>query len=203
MSTERRRFGDLPRVFVTDGGGQPTRSSAVLGVGALLRDIDLIAVVERSANRDAVQAIDLDSVRGLTPDEAAVDFVLDTLGIGIVMSRRPAIAARASARGGLGLLHALAFDSTGLGRSLGPEPLPEGIGTVISPGPVLCHMRPSEIERLPRPILAYGLLTTAAEAMACLDLAEGVIVRQDVADALAATLGHPGRNSLTTIAVGE
>lgn len=190
MWTDQRRSGALPRVLVTDGGGAPVRPPAGFEVGVLLRDIDLAAAVERSASQEAILAVDLDSVRGMSSDEAAVDFVIDTLGIGIVMSRRPANVARASARGGLGLLHALAFDSTGLSRSLGSTPLPAGVGVVISPGPVLCHMRESELERLPRPVLAYGLLTRVDDAQACLALADSVIVRQDVADALAATLPH-------------
>lgn len=192
----------LPRVLIADGGGSPVRLPAGIDAGVLLRDIDLIAVIERSANREAVLAIDLDSVRGMSSDEAAADFVLDTLGIGIVMTRRLHVAARASARGGIGLLHVLAFDSTGMSRSLGTTQ-PAGVGTVISPGLVLCHLRPSERAELARPIVAYGLLTSADEAIACLEFADSVVLRQDVADALAATVAHPSRNSLTTIAIGE
>jgi glycerol-3-phosphate responsive antiterminator len=192
----------LPRVLVADGGLAPVRLPPQLGAGILLREIDLVAVVERAANRDAPLAIDLDSVRGIESDEAAADFVLDSLGIGVVMTRRAHVAARVTARGGLGLLHALAFDSTGVRRSLEAAPLGAGVGTVISPGLVLCHMHASERDRLARPIVAYGLIMRATDALACLELAESVVLRQDVAAELARQ-AQSDRRPLTTFAAGE
>lgn len=196
----------LPRVLIVDGGGAPIRLPRMLRAGVLLRDIDLASVVQRAANGEGVLAIDLDSVRGMASDEAAADFAMGTLGIGIVMTRRAHVATHVAERGGLGLLHALAFDSTGLTRALeGSSPI-AGVGTVVSPGAVLPHMRPSELEQLARPIVAYGLLTRPADALDCLELADCVVLRQDVADALAATaedFTQPARNPLTTIGSEE
>lgn len=192
----------LPRILIADGGGRPVRLPPGLPCGVLLRDIDLTVVIERAANRDADLAIDLDSVRGLNADQAAVDFVMDTLDIRIVLTRRPRVAAHAAGRGGLGLIHAHAFDSTGVHRSLAAAPMMPGIGTVISPAAVLCHMRTTERAALRRPIVGYGLLTDAGEARDCLDLAEAIVVRQDVADALAASFSSP-RQTLTPVAIGE
>lgn len=196
----------LPRVLIADDGGAPIRVPPMLRAGILLRDIDIAAVVRRAASDDAVIVIDLDSVRGMASDEAAADFVIDTLGVRIVMTRRAHVAAHVASRGGLGLLHALAFDSTGLMRALeGSAPGP-GVGTVVSPGAVLPHMRPSELEELARPIVAYGLLTRPADALDCLELAECVVLRQDVADELAAIARdstQPVRNLLTTVAAEE
>jgi glycerol-3-phosphate responsive antiterminator len=196
----------LPRVLIADDGAAPIRVPPMLRAGSLLRDIDIAAVVRRAASDDGVIVIDLDSVRGMASDEAAADFVIDTLGVRIVMTRRAHVAAHVASRGGLGLLHALAFDSTGLMRALdGSAPRP-GVGTVVSPGAVLPHMRPSELEELARPIVAYGLLTRGADALDCLELAECVVLRQDVADELAAVARgstHPVRNLLTTVAAEE
>lgn len=196
----------LPRVLIADDGGEPIRVPQMLRAGILLRDIDIAAVVRRAASDDSAIVIDLDSVRGMASDEAAADFVIDTLGVRIVMTRRAHVAAHVGSRGGLGLLHAFAFDSTGLTRALdGSPPLP-GVGTVVSPGAVLPHMRPSELEQLARPIVAYGLLTRPADALDCLELAECVVLRQDVADELAAIARgstQPVRNLLTTVAAEE
>jgi glycerol-3-phosphate responsive antiterminator len=194
-------------VLIADGGGAPIRLPPRLRAGILLRDIDLTSAVERAANGEAPLAIDLDSVRGMESDEAATDFVMGTLGIRIVMTRRARVAAHVAQRGGLGLLHALAFDSTGLNRALeGSVPAAAGVGTVVSPGAVVPHMRPSELRRLARPIVAYGLLTRTADVLDCLELADCVVLRQDVAHALA-TIAHdftqPVRNLLTTVAPEE
>jgi glycerol-3-phosphate responsive antiterminator len=123
-------------------------------------------------------------VRGLGTDDAAVAFVVDRLGIEIVLTRRPGTALRAAELGALGLLHVLAFDSTGLGRSLDGHPGADGVGTVVSPGLVLSHTGRAELERLPRPILGYGLMTEPSDVVACLRLADAVALRP----AAAATL---------------
>jgi glycerol-3-phosphate responsive antiterminator len=196
----------LPRVLIADGGGDPVRLPPALRAGVLLRDIDVSVVVRRAASREGAMAIDLDSVRGMASDEAAAEFVMDTLGIGVVMTRRSHVAAHVAMRGGLGLLHALAFDSTGLTRALDGSAAMAGMGTVVSPGAVLPHMRPSELEQLARPIVAYGLLTRVADALDCLELVECVVLRQDVADALAETARNstqPVRSLLTTVAAEE
>lgn len=196
----------LPRVLIADDGGEPIRVPPMLRAGILLRDIDIAAVVRRAASDDSVIVIDLDSVRGMASDEAAADFVIDTLGMRIMMTRRAHVAAHVASRGGLGLLHALAFDSTGLMRALESSASEPGVGTVVSPGAVLPHMRPSELEELARPIVAYGLLTRPADALDCLELAECVVLRQDVADELAAIARgstQPVRNLLTTVAAEE
>jgi glycerol-3-phosphate responsive antiterminator len=196
----------LRRVLIADDGGVPIRLPRRLRAGILLREIDLASVVERAANGDDVMAIDLDSVRGMESDETAADFVMGTLHIRIVMTRRAHVAVHVAARGGIGLLHALAFDSTGLTRALEGSPPLAGVGTVVSPGAVLPHMRPSELEQLARPIVAYGLLTRTADVLDCLELADSVVLRQDVADALAATahdFTQPVHNLLTTLVPEE
>jgi glycerol-3-phosphate responsive antiterminator len=196
----------LPRVLIADGGGAPIRLPPRLRAGILMRDIDLTSAVERAANGEAPLAIDLDSVRGMESDEAAADFVMGTLGIRIVMTRRARVAAHVALHGGLGLLHAHAFDSTGLNRALEGSAPAVGVGTVLSPGAVVPHMRPSELERLARPIVAYGLLTRTADVLDCLELADCVVLRQDVADSLATTahdFTRPVRNLLTTVGPEE
>jgi glycerol-3-phosphate responsive antiterminator len=196
----------LPRVLIADGGRVPVRIPPPLNAGVLLRDIELDALVERAANGDSPIAVDLDSVRGMASDVAAADFVTDTLGIRIVMTRRAHVARRVASRGGIGLLHAHAYDSTGLRRALETSPPLQGVGTVVSPAAVLPHMRPSELEQLARPIVAYGLLTRPADALDCLALVECVVLRQPVANALAATAHdstQPVRTLLTMVGAEE
>ena len=194
----------LPRILIAHGGGAPVRRPPGIPSGIFLRDIDLLAVVERMATRECQVAVDLDSVRGLGSDAAAADFVLDTLGVGIVLSRRAHLAAHVAARGGLALLHVHAFDSTGITRALAAAPMLPGIGTVVSPASVLCHMRPTELAALRRPVVGYGLLTDVADAIACLEVADAVVVRPDVADRLAVvTTRVDGGQSLTPFAMQE
>lgn len=154
------------------------------GIGQLLRDADLPTVVREASASELVLAIDLDGISGLGVDEAAVDFVMDRLGIRIVLTRRPQLAAHVAARGGLGLLQVLAFDSTGLRRTLDVHPREPGVGTVVSPGLVLGHLRAAELDSLPRPILAYGLIGSAAAARTILGCADSIVVRPDVAGLL-------------------
>lgn len=196
----------LPRLLVADSGHHPAVESATLGAGTLLRDTDLGTLIECSTSGSGVLAVDLDSVRGLNGDDTAVDFVVRRLGIGIVLTRRPQTAAHVAQIGGLGLLHMLAFDSTGLGRSLESHPRRDGVGSVISPGLVLMHMNRSELEQLPRPVLAYGLIGRVAEARTCLGLADAIAISAPVAAALSASLDpvpQPFRKPLTTVAAEE
>jgi glycerol-3-phosphate responsive antiterminator len=206
-SPDQKAIGDgrskpsprLPRLLVADAGLMGLTMPPGVDAGVLLRDIDLPALVDRARAGSARPAVDLDTVRGLGTDDAAVDFVVRRLGIRIVLTRRPQAASRAAELGALGLVHALAFDSTGLSRSLDGHPRTAGVGTVISPGLVLIHMNPSELERLPRPVLAYGLISSVSDARRCLDLADGIVLRPALAVSLAtATLAEPaGANPLT------
>ncbi len=102
-----------------------------------------------------------------------------------MLTRRPQAASAFAAAGGLALLNVLAFDSTGLRRSLLGHPRGERVGTVISPGLVLHHMLPSELALLVRPLVAYGLIDTAADALATLAVADGIVVRPEVAMGIA------------------
>jgi glycerol uptake operon antiterminator len=146
------------------------------GAGLLLHDLTLLDLVRLSARPDRPLAIDLDSVEGLAADEAAVEFVARRLGIGVVITRRPGLAARASDLGCLALLHVHCLDSTGLERALAAHPGAPS-GTALSPGLVLAHLSPAERRRLPAPVLAYGLLRRPEEREAALAAgAAGVVV---------------------------
>lgn len=196
----------LPRVLVAEDGRHPVDLPPGLDAGVLLRDTDLPIVVARCATATVPLALDIDAVRGLGTDEAAVAFVITRLGIEIVLTRRPATATAAAELGGLALLHVLAFDSTGLRRSLDGHPRRMGIGSVVSPGLVLSHMTPTELERIPRPILGYGLISEPADVAACLRLADGVVLRpgpaERFADAIAS--GDLARETiLTTVGAEE
>jgi glycerol-3-phosphate responsive antiterminator len=196
---------ELPLLLIADDGRHADPLDGI-AAGVLLRDSDLSVVVSRSAVSAPPLAVDIDTIRGLGTDDAAVDFLIDRLSIGIVLTRRPATALYAAERGVLALLHVLALDSTGLGRSLDAHPRTRGIGTVVSPGLVLRHMLPRELDRLPRPILGYGLISEPDDALACLRLADGIVLRRAPAEALAARIGPvPLRieGRLTTVAVRE
>ena len=111
-------------------------------------------------------------------------FVVQRLGIEVVLTRRPQLAAGAAALGGIGLLQVLAFDSTGLLRALVAHPRQPRVGTAMSPGLVLAHLLPEELGRLPRPILAYGLIHTPEAAASILARADSVVVRPRIAEAM-------------------
>jgi glycerol-3-phosphate responsive antiterminator len=177
---------ELPQILIADDGREPFQPQSGLQAGRLFRDTDLPTLIARVGTSAGPLAVDIDTIRGLQTDDAAVDFVIHRLGIGIVLTRRPQTAARVAQLGRLALLHIMAFDSTGIARSLDGHPRVAGVGTVVSPGLVLPYMHPSEVEILPRPILAYGLITDPADALACLELADGVVLRVDAAACLAA-----------------
>jgi glycerol-3-phosphate responsive antiterminator len=185
----------LPRFLVADAGRNGTSPPPGLDAAILLRNTDLAALIDRSLESPVPPAVDLDTVRGLGSDAAAVEFLRRRLSIRIVLTRRPQAASAFAALGGLALLNVLAFDSTGLRRSLHAHPRGERVGTVISPGLVLQHMLPSEVALLVRPVVAYGLITTASDAFSCLDRANAVVVRPTVAEDIATTeaiwAGHP------------
>lgn len=181
----------MPAVLVaSDGRDVPGHAEGSLGI--LLRDLDLATLVGVAATARPMLAVDLDSVEGLSADAAGVAFVVRRLGIAIVMTRRPQLAARIAELGGLGLVRIFAFDSTGLGRSLDSHPSIERVGTVISPGPVLGHLTPADRARLPRPIVAYGLIDTPEQALELLGHADSVVVRPSCAAAIVAAGGAAG-----------
>jgi glycerol-3-phosphate responsive antiterminator len=175
----------LPRVLVASNG-RDLPGSPGPDTGILLRDLDLETLADVAGMGLPRIAVDMDSVAGLNTDASAVRFVTRRLGIGIVMSRRPAVATRVAELGGLALLRIFAFDSTGLGRSLDGHPHHAGIGTVISPGPVLAHLSAEDIDHLPRPLVAYGLVDTPARVLALLRRADAVVVSAGCAMELAA-----------------
>jgi glycerol-3-phosphate responsive antiterminator len=178
----------LPRVLVATGAHEPMRLPPIGDVGVLYRDIELPSLLGAALSTGGVKAVDLDTVRGLLPDDDGVEFVMNRLSISIVITRRPQTAQHVAELGGLALLHMLAFDSTGVSRSLDSLPRSLGIGAVVSPGLVLPHMLPSEVRRLPRPLLAYGLIMESTDVVACLSLADGVVLGLDVATAVAPAL---------------
>ena len=175
----------LPRVLVAGTGHDPVIPPPGLDAGILLRNTDLAALIDCALSASSPPVVDLDSVRGLGSDDAAVDFLRRRLSIEIVLTRRPQAASAFAAQGGLALLNVLAFDSTGLRRSLHGHPRGERVGTVISPGLVLHHMLPSELAQLVRPLVAYGLIDTASDALATLAVADSIVVRPAVAALLA------------------
>jgi glycerol-3-phosphate responsive antiterminator len=179
------RSVSLPRVLVASNG-RDLPGSPGPDTGVLLRDLDLETLADVAGMGMPRMAVDMDSVGGLNADASAVRFVTRRLGIGIVMSRRPAVVARVAELGCLALLRIFAFDSTGLGRSLDGHPRHEGIGTVISPGPVLAHLSAEDLDRLPRPLVAYGLVDTPARALALLRQADAVVISAECAMDLAA-----------------
>ena len=189
MSTEVRSAW-LRSVLIASDGRHPVYAPPGLDAGVLVRDTDLAALVHRAASDCPPLAVDIDSVAGLGSDDAAVDFVTGRLGIRVVLARRPQIAARVAERGHLGLVHVFGYDSTGMARSLESHPRSPGVGSLLSPGLVIVHLRPDELAELPRPVVAYGLIDDVDDARACLALADAVVVRPAIAARLAAQLGE-------------
>jgi glycerol-3-phosphate responsive antiterminator len=189
MSTEVERAtapARLPAVLIASDGRHAVYAPPSLDAGVLVRDTDLAALVHRAASDCPPIAVDIDSVAGLGSDDAAVAFVTGRLGIRVVLTRRPQLAAHVAQRGHLGLVHVFGYDSTGLARSLDSHPRAEGVGSLLSPGLVILHLRPDELADLPRPLVAYGLIEDAADARACQLLADTIVVRPALAAKLAA-----------------
>jgi len=178
----------LPAVLIVSDGRHSVYPPPGIDAGVLVRDTDLAALVHRANADDPPQAVDIDSVAGLGGDDAAVDFVVGRLGIHVVLTRRPQLAARVAGHGGLGLVHVFAYDSTGMSRSLESHPGIANVGSVLSPGLVIVHLRPDELDRLPRPVVAYGLIDELDDARACGVLADAIVVRPALAARLAASL---------------
>ncbi len=181
-------IGRLPAVLIASDGRHPVYAPPGLDAGVLIRDTDLAALAHRVASDCPPLAVDLDSVAGLGSDDVAVDFVTGRLGIHVVLTRRPQLAARVAERGYLGLVHVFGYDSTGMTRSLEGHPRTAGIGSVLSPGLVIVHLRSDELADLPRPIVAYGLIDDVEDARACMALADAIVVRPPMAARLAAQL---------------
>jgi hypothetical protein len=73
-----------------------------------------------------------------------------------------------------------------MARSLESHPRTDGVGSLLSPGLVIGHLRPDELADLPRPIVAYGLIDDVEDARACMALADAIVVRPTIAARLAA-----------------
>jgi glycerol-3-phosphate responsive antiterminator len=187
MSTDGAR-ARLPAILIASDGRHPVYPPPGLDAGVLVRDTDLAALVHRASSDCPPLAVDIDSVAGLGSDDAAVDFVTGRLGIRVVLTRRPQLAARVAERGDLGLVHVFGYDSTGLARSLEGHPRTPGVGSLLSPGLVIVHLRPDELAELPRPVVAYGLIEEVEDARACQSLADAVVIRPALAARLAAKL---------------
>ena len=81
-----------------------------------------------SASDGPPLAVDIDSVAGLGSDDEAIEFVTGRLGIRVVLTRRPQVAAHVAERGHLGLVHVFAYDSTGM-TQVAREPSAVRIGS--------------------------------------------------------------------------
>ena len=184
--------GRLPSILIASDGHHAVHAPPGVDCGVLVRDTDLATLVHRAASDCPPQAVDIDSIAGLGSDDYALDFVTGRLAVPIILTRRPQLAARAVERGNLGLLHVFAYDSTGLHRSLEGHPRTEGIGSVVTPGLVILHLRDDELAAIPRPILAYGLIDDVEDARACLGVADAIVVRPGLAAKLAAELEGAG-----------
>ncbi len=135
------------------------------GLGILIRDVTLETLTELCAAPPLPLTVDVDQVEGLGSDLAAARFLAGRLGVRSAISRRPGRAALLAEAGILALLRIGALDSTGIERALATSPT--GVGTAISPGVALPHLEAGLRSRLPRPLLAYGLIRTRAEVAAC------------------------------------
>lgn len=175
----------LPQVFVASSGPVLLDGVGHLEMGILIRDVDLATLAVMAEAGPGDLAVDLDSVEGLNADDAGLRFVAGRLGIRIVVTRRASLAAQAAEAGCLGLVHVFAFDSTGLNRALESHSRRDGVGTVISPGPVLAHLTADDLARLPRPIVADGLIDAPDRARRLLEIADSVVVGAECARGLA------------------
>jgi len=144
----------LPRVLLSVRDRLPAASD---GEGVLFHDLGLTDLIRLSAAAGRPAAVDMDTIEGLSPDAAAATFVAERLGIKVMITRRPALALHAVKLGCLALLHIYCLDSTGFERALESHP-GKPVGTALSPGVVLEHLAPDQRERLPKPVLAYGLV---------------------------------------------
>lgn len=175
MDSDRR----LPRRLLAARGGRqhgPPPGQA----GFLFSDLSLIELTRQSAEAARPLAVDVDTVAGLAQDGTAIAFLVQRLNVSIVITRRPALAARALELGCVSLLHVHCLDSTGLERALRTHPGPP-VGTAVSPGLILAHLAPAQRLLLPRPLLAYGLVRTGADAASAFAAgADGVVTMAEI-----------------------
>jgi glycerol-3-phosphate responsive antiterminator len=165
---------ELPRLLLAATGSSRRPGPDISGV--LVHDVSLIEVVRLSAATVLPLALDVDTVEGLAPDAAAVAFLAHRLRLPILITRRPALAARAGELGCLALLHVHCLDSTGWERAMAVHPGPP-VGTAVSPGLILSHLDPLQRGALPRPVLAYGLVRRPEERDAAFAAgADGLVV---------------------------
>ena len=182
----RGRIHALPRVLIGSDGRHAVHAPPSLDAGVLVRDTDLAALVHRSSSDCPPDAVDIDSVAGLGSDDAAVDFVTGRLGIEIILTRRPQLARRAAERGHLGLVHVFAYDSTGMARSLEGHPDLSGVGSSCRRVSSLSTSGLTSSATSRDRSLAYGLIASVDEALACGALADSIVVRPPLAAKLAA-----------------
>jgi glycerol-3-phosphate responsive antiterminator len=164
---------ELPRVLLPVRG----RLTRLPGPdeGLLFHDLALADLIRLSSTLERPQAVDVDTVEGLAADAAGLAFVAGRLGIGTVITRRPALARRAVGLGCRALLRVHCLDSTGFERALDGHPGPPA-GTAVSPGLVLAHLPPEQRRRLPQPVLAYGLLRRPRELAAAMEAGAAAVV---------------------------
>lgn len=174
MNSSFRPAPPLPRVLLA-ARARPTAAPRS-GEGLLLHDLGLGDLIWVAAGAAEPLAVDLDSVEGLEPDEAALRFLSERLGVAIVITKRPALARHALELGCVSLLRIYCLDSTGLERALEAHP-GEPVGTAISPGLMVRHLPPAQLRLLPRPLLAWGLLRTDREVKAALAAGADTAVR--------------------------
>jgi glycerol-3-phosphate responsive antiterminator len=186
VNAERALGARLPAILIVSDGRHPVYPPGGIDAGVLIRDTDLATFVHRAASDCPPTGVDIDSVAGLGTDDDALEFVTSRLGVGVVLTRRPQVAARVAELGCVGLVHVFAYDSTGMTRSLETHPRSERVGSVLSPALVIVHLRAEELARVPRPVVAYGLIENVEDARACARLADAIVVRPSVAAKLAA-----------------
>lgn len=183
----------VARILVASDGSMPWRDLSTLDAGPLLRDTSLDLLASYADNL-ARATVDIDSVEGLGIDDAGCEFLVRVLGIRSVVTRRAATAVAIAELGGQAIYHVHAVDSTAFESSVSKHPRTAGIGTVISPGLVVMHLRADQLDRLPRPLVAWGFIDAPDDALACLQVCDAIVVGMEVADRLAAmgmSLGRP------------
>ena len=76
----------LPRILVAGTGHNGISPPPGLDAGILLRNTDLAALIDCALSGATPPAVELDSIRGLGSDDAAVDFLRRKLSIEIMLN---------------------------------------------------------------------------------------------------------------------